>query len=132
MGLAERRWALEKKTELEAKLIDEIRAISGARVEVEIDWDGFAGKMDDCGYIGDPNYGLPQLVKALQDVGRDELGQEALRGQLKKIVVRPASSHDATSFTFADGVATWQAYFGSYSTGYIYAEAMQKILEAGL
>jgi hypothetical protein len=132
MGLAERRWALEKKTELEAKLIDEIRAIAGNAVEVEIDWEGFATKMDDCNYIGEPGYGLPQLVKALQDVGRDALGQEALRSQLKKIVVRPAPSNDATSFTYADGVVTWEAYFGAYGTGYIYAEAMQKTLEAAL
>jgi len=29
-------------------------------------------------------------------------------------------------------VITWKAYFGSSSSGYIYADAMQKKLEQGL
>lgn len=132
MGLLEKRWAQEKRTALEAELIEAIRRLAGPEVLVEIDWDGFAEHREDCGYIGDPGYGLPQLVQALEEVARDDLGREALREKLRKIVIKPAPSNDATSFSFEGGEVVWLAYFGSYGTGYIYADAMQQTIEQGL
>jgi hypothetical protein len=132
MGLAEKRWAQEKKSTLEAGFLSAVKAAAGFDVPVEIDWDGFANVMADAGYIGDDGHGIPQLGKALAAITVDDLGKEAIKGGLKKIVIKPAPGNDATKFTFDGGVVTWLAYFGSSSTGYIYAAEMQKTIEKAL
>ncbi|MCA3012969.1 MAG: hypothetical protein INH41_11310 [Myxococcaceae bacterium] len=123
---------MEKKKTTEAALVAAVNEATGIEVPVEIDWEGFSNKMDDCGYIDDSGHGLSQLAKALAAVTVDDLGKEAIKGALKKIVIKPAADNGATSFTFSGGVVTWSAYFGSSSTGYIYADAMQKAIEQAL
>lgn len=131
MGLAEKRWVLERKTNDEKPFIDALQKAAGAAVAVEIDWEGFANTMADAGYVSNESYGLANLVRAVQQVCVDDLGKEAIKSGLKKVVITPAAA-DAAKFTFDGGVVTWHAYFGSSSSGYIYADAMQKILEAAL
>lgn len=131
MGLAEKRWAADKKKTDEAAFVSTISATLGFAIPVEIDWDGFSNALDDAQYITHDSYGLPNLVKALTTITADDLGKEAIKDALKKIVIAPGTSDD-TSFTFSGGVITWKAYFGSSSSGYIYADAMQKKLEQAL
>lgn len=131
MGLAEKRWILERKNNDEKTLTDKVNKVAGAEVAVEIDWDAFSAAMDDTQYISNDSYGLPQLTAALEKIAVDDLGKEALKSSLKKIVIKPAAP-DAAAFNFADGTITWNAYFGSTSSGYIYADAMAKTLEKGL
>ncbi len=132
MGLAEKRWVLERKTNDEAPLKAKLTEAAGKDVPLEIDWEAFSAKMDDCGYISNESYGIPQLIQAIAKVTVDDLGKEAIKGGLKKVVIKPAASNDATSFTFVDGVVTWNAYFGSSSGGYIYADEMTKTIEKAL
>lgn len=131
MGLAEKRWAAEKKNTDEAALVAKVNATLGFSVPIEIDWEGFAKNLDDAQYIMHDSYGLSNLVKALTSITADALGKEAIKEALKKIVIQAAKSEDA-SFTFDQGVITWKAYFGSSSPGYIYADAMQTKLESAL
>jgi hypothetical protein len=131
MGLAEKRWAAEKKKTDEAAFVSQVKSTLGFEVSVEIDWDGFSNSLDDAQYITHDSYGLPNLVKALSTITADDLGKEAIKGALKKIVIAPATV-DNTGFTFDNGVINWKAYFGSSSSGYIYADAMQKKLEQAL
>jgi hypothetical protein len=131
MGLAEKRWAADKKKTDEQAFVAQLGATLGFTVPVEIDWDGFSKDLDDAQYITHDSYGLPNLVKALTSVTADQLGKDAIKGALKKIVIAPGKPDDAT-FTFDQGVITWKAYFGSSSSGYIYADAMQKKLEQAL
>jgi hypothetical protein len=131
MGLAEKRWAAEKKKTDEQALLSQIKATLGFAVPVEIDWDGFSTNLDDVQYITHDSYGLPNLVKALTSVVADEIGKDAIKGALKKIVITPGKADDS-SFTFDQGVIAWKAYFGGSSNGYIYADVMQKKLEQAL
>lgn len=131
MGLAEKRWAAEKKKTDEPALVSQIKATLGFDVPVEIDWDGFSQDLNDVGYIAHESYGVQNLVKALGTITVDDLGKEAIKGALKKIQIQAAKPGD-TSFSFEAGVIVWKAYFGSSSDGYIYADAMQKKLEAAL
>ena len=108
-----------------------MNATLGFNVPIEIDWEAFSKNLDEAQYILNDSYGLPNLVKALSSITVDDLGKEAIKGALKKIVVT-AGNADDTSFTFDHGVITWKAYFGSSSSGYIYADAMQKKLEQAL
>ena len=131
MGLAEKRWAADKKKTDEAAFVSQVNATLGFPVPVEIDWDGFSKDLDEAQYITHDGYGLPNLVKALSTITADELGKTAIKGALKKIVISAVNSEE-TSFAFDQGVITWKAYFGSSSSGYIYADVMQKKLEEAL
>jgi hypothetical protein len=131
MGLAEKRWAAEKKKTDQAAFASQVKSTLGFDVPIEIDWDGFSENLDDVQYITHESYGLPNLVKALSTITVDDLGKEAIKGALKKIVITRAKPDDAV-FTFENGVINWKAYFGSSSTGYVYADAMQKKLEQSL
>jgi len=131
MGLAEKRWAADKKKTDEQALVSQIKSTVGFEVPIQIDWDGFSQDLSDVQYIDHDTYGLHNLLKALTTITADDLGREAIKGALKKIVIGPGKPDD-TAFTFENGVITWKAYFGSSSSGYIYADAMQKKLEQAL
>ncbi|HEY0252826.1 MAG TPA: hypothetical protein VGC41_14925 [Kofleriaceae bacterium] len=131
MGLAEKRWAADKKKNDEPAFASQVSSTLGFPVKLEIDWDGFSTDLTDAQYINHDNYGLPNLIKALSTITADDIGKQAIKGALKKIVVEPGTADD-TSFSFEDGTITWKAYFGSSSNGYIYADAMQKKLESAL
>lgn len=131
MGLAEKRWILERKTSDEGKFQQDIKEAVGKSVPIEIDWESFSTVMSDVGYLSNDSHGLPQLVVALKQVASDDLGKEGLKKSLKKIIIKAAKS-ESTSFVFKDGTVTWSAYFGSSSTGYIYADEMVKKIEAEL
>jgi hypothetical protein len=131
MGLAEKRWAADKKKTDEQAFSSKIKSTVGFEVPIQIDWEGFSQDLSDVQYIDHETYGLQNLTKALGTITTDDLGREAIKGALKKIVISPGKPDD-TGFTFENGVITWKAYFGSSSSGYIYADAMQKKLEQAL
>ena len=131
MGLAEKRWVLERKKADEETFVAQLKSVAQAGVPVEIDWEGFSGNITDAQYISHDSYGLPNLIKALKDVTVDDLGKEAVKGGLKKVVIKPAAAEQAR-FVFEGGVIQWHAYFGGSSSGYIYADQMKKTIEAAL
>lgn len=131
MGLAEKRWVLERKKADEETFVAQLKSVAQAEVPVEIDWEAFSGNMTDAQYISHDSYGLPNLIKALKEVTVDELGKEAVKGTLKKVVIKPAAAEQAR-FVFESGVIQWHAYFGGSSSGYIYADQMKKTIEAAL
>lgn len=131
MGLAEKRWAAERKKTDEPAFKSQVFGTLGFDCAIEIDWDGFSENLDDVQYITNESYGLGNVVKALASITVDDIGKGAIKGALKKIVIAPAKAED-TSFTFEGGTITWKAYFGSSSSGYIYADVMQAKLEKAL
>ncbi len=131
MGLEEKRWAKSRKEAEGPALVAQVQAITGTKAAVDIDWDAFSSNLEDVGYITDDQYGLNNLVRALTNVCKDDLGKDAIKDSLKKVVVKSAKA-DQTKFQFEAGVITWQAYFGGKSEGYIYTDAMQKALESKL
>jgi len=131
MGLAEKRWAQDRKKNDEPQFVSQIQAITGTKASVDIDWEGFSSNLDDSQYIVDQQYGLPNLLNALKEVCEDDLGKEAVKGSLKKVVIKPAKSA-AAKFSFEAGAIQWNAYFGSSSEGYFYKDAIKKTLEAAL
>ena len=132
MGLAEKRWVQERKKTDEEAFVAQLKTVTQLDVPVEIDWDAFSAKMDDAQYISHDSYGLPNLIKAFKDITFDDLGKDAVKGSLKKVVVKPAAAADQARFVFEGGVVQWHAYFGSSSSGYVYADQMKKTIEAAL
>jgi hypothetical protein len=96
--------------------ITSLKSVAPAEVVVDIDWGGFSANIPDTQDLSSEGYGLPNLIKALEEACVDDLGKEAVKAGLKKVVVKP-SQRDAARLVFADGVIEWHASFGSSSFG---------------
>jgi hypothetical protein len=104
MGLAERRATKEFQDHALPALRAEIDALCGQPVELEIHWEQLA--KEDYAHVYDESWRkvyFQPVLSALTSICRDELGKEAIKAGLKKIVfcnTRGAYSADsAISFT---------------------------------
>ena len=102
MGLAERRAAKQFETEKLPKLQAEINQVVEFEVPLEIDWLAIAadGYADDYTEFFYKVYFLP-LIEALRDICMHDMGKQALRYGLRKVVV---TNQDSPNPQFADGV----------------------------
>lgn len=109
MGLAERRALKDFQDNHLPALLAEIQRLAGFAVPVEANWDqlarpDYAHMYTDC--FAKVYY--QPVINALTDVGRDEMGRDALKAGLKKIVfANTAELYSADSaISFVDGVLT--------------------------
>ena len=107
LALADRRSLSAFLAERWPQILAAIREAAGFEVPVEVRWDQIArpGHGDRYGkseYFSDPIF--EPLIAALRDVARDEMGREALRTTLTRIVIRhdPAT---APIMDFPEGLA---------------------------
>lgn len=88
MGLAERRAAKQFETNKLPKLQADINAAAGFDVPLEINWlaiavEDYADQYDDFFY---KVYFMP-LIEAIKGICIDDMGKEALKDGLKKVVI---------------------------------------------
>lgn len=109
MGLAERRAMKEFETTHYPPLKQRIDAAAHFEVAVEVKWDTLMGD----GYshlFGEawPKVYFEPLVKAFENICVDDMGREALREKLKKVVIQNSNSTASGSrvAAFHDGVLT--------------------------
>jgi hypothetical protein len=104
MGLAERRASKEFQDKHFPELRNEIHKAAGFAVPVEVSWDQLAveGQVDYYKEAYTEIFFKP-VIEALRQIGRDDMGKEALKGGLKKVELRnstgSSSPHSAISFT---------------------------------
>jgi hypothetical protein len=108
MGLAERRAIKNFVDGRYLKLKEEIDSIAGFEVPLEVNWDSLASEgygdiYEDAFY---KVYFRP-LIDSLKAIAIDDLGKEALKDGLKKIVIEDSGS---TCPTFQSGVLTLRYY----------------------
>ncbi len=89
MGLAERRAIKAFQDDRFPAFRQRIADAAGFEVPVEVNWEslaleGEAHLYDECW----PKVYFEPLIAGLKSVGRDEMGKEALRSALKKVVVQ--------------------------------------------
>lgn len=84
MGLAEKRWAADKKKTDEPAFKSQVFGTLGFDCAIEIDWDAFSQDLGEVQYITNESYGLANLVKALSTITADDLGKEAIKSALKR------------------------------------------------
>jgi hypothetical protein len=131
MGLAERRAVKAFSEGKYLHLKQEIDTAAGFDVPMEVNWDSLA--TDDYAHLYeeafDKVYFRP-LLDAIKGVGIDDLGKEALRSGLKKIVIEDSgSSHP----TFESGVLTLKYYAVSNLDDWMDRKKnIQAVLEKGL
>jgi hypothetical protein len=109
MGIAERRAAKDFETRRLPELKQQIDAAAGFELPLEMKWETIAQD----GYANDydmffTNVYFKPLVQALQAIAIDDMGKEALKGALKKVIVQN-TKENGNPFdmpSFADGVLT--------------------------
>ncbi|MDW8369999.1 MAG: hypothetical protein RMK81_06975 [Geminicoccaceae bacterium] len=102
LALAERRGLKAYQEKIRPEQLAAIQAAAGTPIEVEVHWEKLASRGYGQRFL-EPDwftdiYFVP-LTKALAEVGRDEIGREAIKAKLQRIVV-----------TFDDATAPVSSY----------------------
>lgn len=109
MGLKERRVVKNFQDTKFPEIRKRIEGAAGFEVEMDIDWDRLSE--DDMGHMFDEN--IPQvyfepLILAFQKICIDDMGKEALKAGLKKVVIKNQSGnyYPDSAISFTGGVLT--------------------------
>jgi hypothetical protein len=135
MGLAERRAAERFKNDDYPAWKEKIDTAAGFDVPVEVKWDELAAADYADSYASwFPKVYFQPMVEALSGIAIDQMGKDALRDGLKRIVVRNSEQYASTSgFAFDGGILTVDHKpYANVDYGTERAEGLQKLLEAGL
>lgn len=102
LALAERRGLKAYQEKIWPEQLAAIQAAAGTPIEVEVHWEklaarGYGQHFLEPGWFTDVYF--VRLARALAEVGRDELGREAIKSKLQRIVV-----------TFDDATAPVSSY----------------------
>lgn len=135
MGLAERRSAERFKNEDYPGWKSRIDEAAGFEITIDVAWDELAvpDYADSYAEYFPAVYFQP-LLDALGSIGADDMGKDALREGVSKIVVKNSGQYfSPTGFTFADGVLTLD-HMSDSNTHHVEerTKAIQALLEAGL
>ncbi|GLS42980.1 hypothetical protein [Methylobacterium brachythecii] len=118
-GLAERRAITAYQQEKYPALLKAIQDAAGFAVPVEVNWDQLAVSGDAKYYADDGYFGktiFEPLAAGLKEVGKDDMGRQALKAKLKSIRVRydekTSSSNYLGSLKFDGGVldVNWRPF----------------------
>jgi hypothetical protein len=106
MGLAERRATKEFQDKQFPELRNEIQKLAGFPVPIEVSWEQLAveGQTDYYQEAWTEIFFKP-VIEALRQIGRDDMGKEALKGGLKKIELRNStgSYSPGSAISFVNG-----------------------------
>jgi hypothetical protein len=139
IGLGERRVLKEFQEGTYATWLKSFHALVGFEVPVEPNWESFF--LD----VGN-NYSKESLVgcwkinfldstyATFKAVCQDEMGKEAVKSGLKKVILEGFSTTSHEKTTFDGGVfhVRWGAFNGNHSSGEEFAKYWQKTVEAKL
>jgi len=109
MGLAERRATKEFQDKQFPELSTEIQKLAGFPVPIEVTWDQLAVEGRSNLYKESwPELYFKPVIEALRQIGRDQMGKDAIKAGLKKVEIRNSKgAYSPTSaITFHDGQLT--------------------------
>jgi hypothetical protein len=109
VGIAERRVLADFQTELLPAFLKQIEEAAGHSVPVEVRWETMTTEGESHLYVDSwKQVYFEPLIAALKDVARDDLGKEALKNGLKKIVIQNTKKcyYPDCFSSFADGALT--------------------------
>jgi len=106
MGLAERRAIKEFQDKQFTELRNEIHKLAGFAVPIEVQWDQIAveGQVDYYREAWTEIFFKP-VIEGLRQIGRDDMGKEAIKAGLKKVEFRNSagSSSPSSAISFVSG-----------------------------
>jgi hypothetical protein len=112
MGLEERRKLKELQEGALMETLGKIKTFLGVEIPIEVDVASFA----DVSSLQSLQYsGLTSLVAAIEEVGKDDLGKDALKESLKKIVFKNLPNDAECAAVFDGGVLTNSSTWGGGS-----------------
>ena len=117
MGTLDEKREIKKATDewlpLKNKELGELSG--GGKMSFEIDWSTFTGDLQGLNWL--EFNGPQQVVNAFRMIGTDDLGKEALRESVKKIVVKNAKEEKDKAMALKDGVFTLTCAFAKSPGG---------------
>jgi hypothetical protein len=129
MGLAEKR-AMEQAKQWLPKRETELKEICGGAVPYEVDWTSF--ETDAKGIEWMEHNGPQQVSAAFRGICHDEVGKQAVREGVKKVVLRNAAAPAEKALSFDAGVLTLKCAFAQSPGGRFNDREIRQTLEAGL
>jgi len=125
MGLIEKRLIKEaKETWLPGEAKD-MQEAAGAAIAIDIDWTSF--ETDEAALKSLPHLGMRKMANAFRVICVDELGKEAVRETVKKVVITNVQAEPKVSLE--NGVITLACAFGKGSDGCLGDLAIARTLE---
>lgn len=113
MGLIEKRLIKEaKETWLPGEAKD-MQEAAGAPVEIDIDWASFESSADALKNL--PHLGMRKMANAFRVICVDELGKEAVRESVKRVVITNVQGE--AKISLENGVITLACAFAKGSDG---------------
>jgi hypothetical protein len=109
MGLQERRAVKAFQDDSYQKLTGEINTLAGFPIEFEVNWDTIA--LDDYSHMYEesfPKVYFTPLINAVKEITLDDMGKEALKESLKKVIIKNEAGnvYGSTAYAFNGGVLT--------------------------
>jgi hypothetical protein len=93
----------------------ELAGLCGATIPYEFDWASFAGDLQSINWL-EAN-GPHQVNVAIRQVCSDELGREAVRGAIKKIVFACVKANADKQVTLADSILRIAGHYAEPMAG---------------
>ncbi|MFC1408183.1 hypothetical protein ACEZCY_02685 [Streptacidiphilus sp. N1-12] len=135
MGLAERRAVEQFKNDDYPGWKSRIDEAAGFEVPIEVEWQELAVADYADRYVDYfPQVYFQPLADALSVIGADDMGRDALREGVTKVVVRNSGQFSSTTgITFVDGVLTFD-HMSDTNTHHVEERTkhLQTILESAL
>ena len=109
MGLLERRAAKAFQDDSYQKLTGEINTLVGSPIEFEVNWDTLA--LEEYTHMYDEGFSkvyFAPLINAIKEITLDDMGKEALKEVLKKVIIKNEGGiyYASGAYSFNSGVLT--------------------------
>lgn len=109
MGLTEKRAIKAFQDNAYVTLTKEIDTIAGFPLEFDVKWDTLA--VDDYGHLYEEGFTkvyFKPVINAFKDIASDDMGKEALKETVKKIVIKNEGGvyYPDNAYSFDNGVLT--------------------------
>jgi hypothetical protein len=102
----------------------------GGKMSFEVDWATFEGNLQAMNWL--EFNGPQQVVNAFRMIGTDDLGKEALRDGVKKIVVKNTAEEKDKGMAMKDGVFTLTCSFAKSPGGRFTHDQIKEFLSSKL
>src|SRR5688572_1287439 len=109
MGLLEKRALKTFQDDHYPKLTGEINTLAGYPIEFDVNWATLA--LDEKATIYEESFTkvyFTPLIDAIKEIATDEMGKEALKDALKKVVIKNEGGnvYGSNAYSFKEGVLT--------------------------
>jgi len=130
MGLIEKRLIKEAKEAWLPGEQQEMESIAGTPIAVDVQWSSF--ETDEAALKNLQHCGVRKLVNALRVICRDDLGKEAVRDSIKRIVVINQQAGGEATVGLEGGTITLACTFNKGPDGCLTDLQIARVLERAL